>query len=415
MHHFKRPSFPREVWEIIFSGLKSQDLRAVSLTCGFFKDIAQPLLFSNIKLCAGVIAVIDKSKHCLWYSYPEHSDRAADALQQLRFVASPVISNRIRTCKLEYEQRTFGQTGPGIDTPMECKGYWMLDQVTIALSNLKLARWESLELHRLPILHRHLQSLLPTFSHTHINFRDCWTVDPELGFISLPFNSVTLSYPRNFDRSHGRILLTKSILTHALVHLDIRGLLLNDSHRHGVAWMLGVQAPLPALESLSMSEQHLDYMIPFLYLFSNISSLSITPRIASPRTPPGIPSDSFPQLLVLECPVYLLSEFNNHPIRELRLVVLFPRFRYSIWPQEKHVVNQNSRLLSQISTLKLIHVTALDNILEEFLSHCHNVRTLSVDLNDPLRPSDISWARVDIESDTQVNPSTRFFCTSGLC
>jgi hypothetical protein len=300
--------FPPEFWATVVTyGLGPRDLQSLSLTCTTLRNIAQQMLFSEVALKAGRVAKCrDLTGPFRWLVAPTSSDWKANALERLRFILSPRIAFSVNSLRIKYDRDSHS---PIFIT--EEDGHSLLDEIISALPPFIALR--HLEFVFSPIFTHHATKLrfLP-LEHLRITFVQCAIVGSDHVTTRLPCESLRIvAMPhRATEIGHGAARLFEMVLTPSLVNLHIltcpTSTVFEEASR---TWKC-----LEALHTLSVDEQSSASLIPHLHLFSNVHRLTIYPSPHAQRNSKSLafPSDAFPQVQVLACPIHLLSLWRTY-------------------------------------------------------------------------------------------------------
>jgi hypothetical protein len=389
---------PDEMWRKISSFVYQSDwqdlrsLKSLSLACQTLREATLPLLYMSCILTVGGYGPLsERSEHptFMWFSPAEQMKTST--LEYLRFITSPRIAFAVRSVRVRcIDERDKGPMyyehhGAAIE---------LIHEVFLSLHHLTSVK--ELTLERLPISTYHLQALCHSkFSPTLISFEYCISTDSQIGKIPLSYSALRI----RGNSSSGS--LVKAMLTESLTELTIS----RWGQHTVIEQVLESGMRFEALRTLAVDERVLTLLIQHPQSFPNVLSLSVSrpggywypidgigngPYTVIPRT-------TFPKLETLECPFKLLPQFLGHNFCGLTLTQIHSVTDFHTQDEEiRTTTDQSRQLLQHLSTLKLMFVMDMDDLLNEFLAHCHELRSCEAHL---WHPTMTASSQYQLESD----------------
>lgn len=370
---------PGKTWLSILLSLvcESQDLRSLktlSLICRALREATLPLLYTSCTFTLGGFGPVVSSNPNLrtsftWFSPSEQIE--ATTLEQLRFITSPRIAKFVKRVQLRcLEVQYMHSVHQGIASGL-------IDEVFLSLHHLTSLK--ELALASLPISIHHLQALCHrTFSNTLISLMRCMPMDPQIGETAMTYSAVHIQ--GSLDFSSGPIV--KSVLTQSLTELTIS----EWEQRAVIEEILESGVRFEELKVLAVDKQMLALLMQYPQLFPNILRLSVPDRVyfliegVNFGSPGTISDSALTKLEILDCPLELLPQFSGRQVRELTLSSSNRSTTVAVDSRDldrkvRLVINQSEQLLSNLSTLKILHVMDIGSLLEEFLARCQGLRS----------------------------------------
>jgi hypothetical protein len=432
---------PLEIWYKVSLSVRQsawyrQDsLISLSLVCRALREATLPFLFSSCTFTIGRrrinsshngIGAQRNSEHQAFTWFSPSDDTETNILEYLRFIISPsraVFVKKVRVCFQEDDARHYmccilrpirPISLPASEQRKPTYGIQgvpsrLIDKVILSLHYLSSLK--ELTFKNLPISTHHLQTLChPAFACTLISLESCAAMDSQIGEIPMTYNTLRI----RGDLVSGPMV--KATITQSLTKLVISGQ--NTSIEH----ILKFGLRFDMLKTLAVNKEMLVLFMQYRQNFPNVLRLTVSHGPNSAVEGTGscfhqiIPSTAFEKLEILECPLYLLTQFLGRQICELSLND-YPRIEDANFRElEKRVrlaMNQSKQLLSRLSTLnfKFRNVIDMGYLLEEFLAQCHGLKSCELHLASPRFSADIkplsklTVTYSDIESYRQFNHS----------
>ncbi|KAJ3811800.1 hypothetical protein EV368DRAFT_81975 [Lentinula lateritia] len=301
---------PVEVWSYIFLHLDLNCLRNSALTCSSFRWLARRYMYSRLTI------VCEYSWEAFIYSFKTSQRRGlVDALERLRFVASPDIAPLIRTCSIQF------QTWP--DPPFESVLNFLCDHLHL------LVHLQHLEFHNILLTPRRASDISGLPSLKHLLFKEC-TLQIGDARSKISTRSLTISSDNdavyNPDQSPRWLALVEP---EKLLELK---LITSRATLEALSELTNTDIILPRLRSLHLNRDKKIMHCPVLSGVVNkcpsLLHLHLLRKPEPERSPEGtiLPEDfccSFHGLSLYDGPHFLISSFQEEQLKGLRRVRLF--------------------------------------------------------------------------------------------
>ncbi|KAJ3883140.1 hypothetical protein F5051DRAFT_208651 [Lentinula edodes] len=301
---------PVEVWSYIFLHLDLNCLRNSALTCSSFRWLARRYMYSRLTI------VCEYSWEAFIYSFKTSQRRGlVDALERLRFVASPDIAPLIRTCSIQF------QTWP--DPPFESVLNFLCDHLHL------LVNLQHLEFHNILLTPRRASDISGLSSLKHLLFKECTL---QIGDARCKISTRSLTISSDNDAVYNPDQLPRWL---ALVEpeklLELK-LVTSRATLEALSELTNTDIILPRLRSLHLNRDKKIIHCPVLSGIVNkcpsLLHLHLLRKPEPERSSEGtiLPEDfccSFHGLSLYDGPHFLISSFQEEQLRGLRRVRLF--------------------------------------------------------------------------------------------
>ncbi|KAJ3828561.1 hypothetical protein EV361DRAFT_331760 [Lentinula raphanica] len=300
---------PVELWSYIFLHLDLASLRNSALTCSHFRWLARRYMYARLTI------ICEYSWEAFLYVFKTSQRRGlTNALERLRFVASPDIAPLIRTCSVQF------QTWP--DPPFEPVLNIVCDHLHL------LVNLQQLEFHNILLTPSRVSDMSTLLSLKHLILKEC-SLQP--GSISSKISTKSLTISRDSHASYDPVDPPRWL---ALIDPDkllSLNLITSRATLEGLSELTSTDISLPRLQSLHLNR---DRKIMHCPAFSAVlkrcpSLLHLYIREPEPEKSPegAILLDDLPcslhGLVLYDGPHFLLSSFYEEQLRGLRRVRLF--------------------------------------------------------------------------------------------
>ncbi|KAJ3790523.1 hypothetical protein GGU10DRAFT_159055 [Lentinula aff. detonsa] len=300
---------PVELWSYIFLHLDINCLRNSALICSSFRWLARCYMYSRLTI------VCEYSWEAFIYTFKTSQRRGlADALERLRFVASPDIAPLIQTCSLQF------QIWP--DPPFEPVLNFLCDHLHL------LVNLQQLEFHNILLTPRRASNISTLPSLKHLLFKEC-SMHNGTVYSKIPTRFLTIS--RDNDASYNPDELPCWL---ALVEPDkLLGLKLVTSRAtvETLSELTNTDIVLPRLRSLYLNRDKKVMPCPALSAIVNKCPSLVHLHLREPEPEKSLEAAlqledlrcTLPGLFLYDGPHFLISSFHEEQLRGLRRVRLF--------------------------------------------------------------------------------------------